>query len=84
MENQTKINSVEKKSRQIRHLFYNESPILLDVDELAKALNVHKSWIYSRTRETGPAAMPRIRCGKYLRFELDAVMNWLKKKNEVR
>ncbi len=55
---------------------------LLSVDELAEALSVPKSWIYSRTRETGPGAMPRIRCGKYCRFEFAAVMEWLRKKNK--
>ena len=54
----------------------------LTVDELAKSLNVPKSWIYSRTRETGPDAMPRIKVGKYCRFVLDDVLNWLKKQNE--
>ncbi len=54
----------------------------LTVDELAKSLNVPKSWIYSRTRETGPDAMPSIKVGKYCRFVLDDVLNWLKKQNE--
>jgi excisionase family DNA binding protein len=51
---------------------------LLSVDELAESLRVPKSWVYSRSRERGPDAMPRIRVGKYLRFELDKVMDWLK------
>ncbi len=54
----------------------------LTVDELAKSLNVPKTWIYSRTRETGPDAMPSIKVGKYCRFVLDDVLNWLKKQNE--
>ena len=52
---------------------------LLSVDELAESLNVHKSWIYSRTRESGTDAMPRIKIGKYYRFIFDDVMDWLKK-----
>ena len=51
---------------------------LLTVNELAESLNVHKSWIYSRTRESGTDAMPRIKVGKYYRFILDDVMDWLK------
>ena len=43
---------------------------LLSVKELADKLNVPKSWIYSRTRETGQEAMPRIKVGKYCRFVL--------------
>ena len=55
---------------------------LLSVDELAESLNVPKSWVYSRTRETGPDAMPRIVVGKYRRFELEKVLEWLKRKSE--
>jgi excisionase family DNA binding protein len=55
---------------------------LLTVDELAENLKVPKSWLYSRTRETGPGAIPRIKVGKYIRFELDKVMEWLKSQNE--
>ena len=55
---------------------------LLTVDELSESLNVPKSWVYSRTRETGPDAMPSIKVGKYCRFVLDDVLNWLKKQNE--
>jgi len=55
---------------------------LLTVDELAKSLNVPKSWVYSRTRETGPNTMPRIKVGKYCRFVLDDVLTWLKKQGE--
>ncbi len=38
---------------------------LISVEELAKSLNVPKSWVYSRTRETGPEAMPKYKVGKY-------------------
>lgn len=54
----------------------------LSVNELAEFLNVPKSWIYSRTRETGPDAMPSIKVGKYCRFVLDDVLDWLKNQNE--
>jgi excisionase family DNA binding protein len=56
---------------------------LLSVDQLSESLNVPKSWIYARTREKGPAAMPTIRCGKYVRFELDKVLDWLKAKEKA-
>ncbi len=55
---------------------------LFTVDELAESLKVPKSWLYSRTRETGLGAIPRIKVGKYVRFELDKVMEWLKSQNE--
>jgi excisionase family DNA binding protein len=49
----------------------------LTIDELAKKLKVKKSWIYRKTQETGPDAIPRLKFGKYLRFDYEAVMQWL-------
>ena len=54
---------------------------LITVDELAETLKVAKSWVYSRTRETGPDAMPKLVVGKYRRFVLVDVINWLKEQN---
>lgn len=51
---------------------------LLTVDELAASLSVKTSWVYSRSREKGPGAMPKIKVGKYCRFVLDDVLDWLK------
>jgi excisionase family DNA binding protein len=56
---------------------------LLTVNELSEALRVPTSWVYSRTRETGPGAMPKVKVGKYCRFLLDDVMAWLKRQNEA-
>lgn len=50
----------------------------LTIDELADQLKVPKSWLYSRTRQTGPGTIPRMKVGKYIRFHLDDVMSWLK------
>jgi len=61
---------------------FTVNQILLTVDELAESLKVPKSWLYSRTRETGPGAIPRIKVGKYIRFEKDKVMDWLKDQQE--
>lgn len=55
---------------------------LLTVDDLAKQLKVKPSWIYGETRKTGPGAIPRIKVGKYLRFSLEEVMDWLKTPQE--
>ena len=52
---------------------------LLTVEEMAESLRVPKSWIYSRTREKGPDAIPRLRVGKYLRFNSTEVMKWIVK-----
>ena len=54
----------------------------LTVIEIAEKLKLPVSWIYSRTRETGPGSIPRIRCGKYLRFDFHEVMDWLREQNE--
>lgn len=53
---------------------------LLTVGELAKILQVPESWIYQRTR-LGPHAIPVIRMGKYVRFDLDEVVRFFKQKN---
>ena len=55
---------------------------LLTLEELAERLKVRKSWIYARTRETGPGTIPRIKVGKYLRFEEKPVLDWLRECNE--
>ncbi len=55
---------------------------LLSADELAKALNVPKSWIYSRTRETGSNSIPKLMVGKYIRFRLPDVMDWLEQQTK--
>ena len=56
---------------------------LIGVNELAEVLGVPPSWIYTRTRQTGPGSIPRINVGKYIKFEIDKVMDWLKEKNET-
>ena len=55
---------------------------LLTIDEMADALKVRMSWLYSRTRETGPDAIPRVKVGKYIRFVEADVMDWLKRKQD--
>ena len=60
-----------------------ENNNFLTIEELAETLKVPKSWLYSRTRETGPGTIPRLKVGKYLRFDYQAVMDWLRKQNEA-
>lgn len=47
------------------------------IDELSTRTKLKKSWWYSRTRETGPGSVPRIRAGKYLLFVPENVDRWL-------
>ena len=55
----------------------------LTIDEMAETLKVPKSWLYSRTRETGPGSIPRVKVGKYLRFFESEVMDWIRHQNEA-
>ena len=57
---------------------------LLTVEEQAEELDVPPSWIYSRTRQTGPDAIPVIRVGKYRRFRPGEVLKWLEHMNKER
>ena len=56
---------------------------LLTINEMAEKLKVPLSWIYSRTRITGPGSIPRINVGKYLRFVESEVIEWLKNQKET-
>ncbi|HUT70228.1 MAG TPA: helix-turn-helix domain-containing protein [Desulfatiglandales bacterium] len=56
---------------------------LITIDELAETLKVPKSWVYGKTRQTGPEAIPRVKVGKYIRFVESEVMAWLKRQNEA-
>jgi excisionase family DNA binding protein len=60
----------------------NQNLNLMTVDDLARQLKVKVSWIYGETRKTGPGTIPRIRVGKYLRFSMEEVMDWLKAHQE--
>ena len=53
---------------------------LLTINEMAEKLKVPKSWLYSRTRESGPGTIPMLKVGKYIRFRLNEVMAWIEKK----
>lgn len=56
---------------------------LIGVSELAENLGVPSSWVYAHTRLKGSDSIPCLRVGKYLKFEFDKVMDWLRNKNEA-
>lgn len=61
-----------------------ENQELLTIDEMADRLKVKPSWLYFRTMQTGKDAIPRVKIGKYLRFNPGAVIEWIEKQyNEV-
>ena len=54
---------------------------ILTPQELAKRLKVPLSWIYEKSRNRGQyngAPLPCLRCGKYLRFDWNAVVAWMR------
>ena len=57
---------------------------LLTTEEMAGKLRVPITWIYSKTRETGPGSIPRIKIGKYNRFVESEVWKWIQKQNGAR
>ena len=52
---------------------------LVDSDGLAEYLNVPKSWVYEKTRDKGKDSIPRVKVGKYVRFNVHEVLEWLKR-----
>jgi len=50
---------------------------LITVQELAKRLKVPVSWVYQRTR-LGQEAIPHVKMGKYVRFNWDEVVAFLR------
>ena len=51
---------------------------LLTIEELSQKLKIKESWVYSRTRMKGENTIPCLRVGKYCRFDLEEVVDWLK------
>ena len=52
---------------------------LLTVLEVAELLRVPISWVYERTRGRGPAQLPHLKIGKYLRFEEPALTEFIRR-----
>jgi len=50
---------------------------LIDINEMAARLKVKRSWLYRKTMLKGPGTIPRIRLGKYLRFDPVSVIRWI-------
>ncbi|MDA9101151.1 helix-turn-helix domain-containing protein [Omnitrophica bacterium] len=58
----------------------SEHPQLVKVEEMAKILDVPKSWIYDRTRRNDNS-IPCIKVGKYLRFDPAQVIEHFRQKS---
>jgi excisionase family DNA binding protein len=53
----------------------------LTIDELASQLKVKKSWLYRQTMRKDKGAIPKIKIGKHLRFNPEAVERWIMGRN---
>ena len=67
-------NIAEQITEQLKGQLTPSDPFL-STEQLASHLNIPKSWIYDRTRDN---TIPLIKVGKYVRFSLPDVLNWLK------
>jgi excisionase family DNA binding protein len=56
----------------------NEPNELLTAEELAKHLKVPKTWVYEQARQK---KLPTVQVGRYVRFDLKAVLAYLAKQN---
>jgi len=54
---------------------------LLTVSEIAAFLKVPISWVYERTRRRGIERLPHVKLGKYLRFSMSEIKEWLQKQS---
>lgn len=53
----------------------NSARKLIDVQEMARILNVPVSWLYERTRV---GTIPCVRIGKYVRFDPQEVLTFFR------
>jgi excisionase family DNA binding protein len=65
---------VNREDRNTVHRFLED---LMTVAEIAAFLKVPVSWVYERTRRRGVERLPHIKLGKYLRFSLPEIEQWL-------
>jgi predicted DNA-binding transcriptional regulator AlpA len=49
---------------------------ILTVDEFAAKYKVPKSWVYRKSRESGPDRLPSFKAGKYRRYRESEVDRW--------
>jgi excisionase family DNA binding protein len=54
---------------------------LIGIREMSEKLSVPVSWLYQRTRTD---EIPHYKIGKYVRFDVEQVMEWIKtKQNKI-
>jgi len=62
----------------------NDSDELLTGEAICQKLKIKKSFLYAPCRRKGPDAIPCIRIGKYLRYDLKSVREWINRQNQKR
>ncbi len=55
---------------------------LMSVGELAEYLRVKRSWVYEQSRLRKHNNFPVLKTGKYLRFDRQQVIEWLRNRDE--
>jgi excisionase family DNA binding protein len=50
---------------------------IITPEEVARRLKVPESWVYEKTRARCRNPIPCLRLGRYIRFDWNAVINWL-------
>lgn len=60
-----------------------EARDILTPRQLARRLRVGVNWVYEKSRSRGKRgnSLPVLRCGRYLRFDWNAVCAWLRSNN---
>ncbi len=61
----------------------SEAGAILTVQEVAEILKVPVSWVYEHTRKRGAARLPHFKLGKYLRFEEQAIREFLDRQRRI-
>ena len=84
MKTQFELEDIKAVSSTVVEMFsekmgnYYHSP-MVDSDGLAEYLSVPKSWVYERSRDKSKGSIPRIMVGKYVRFNVHDVLEWLQR-----
>jgi hypothetical protein len=76
------MNETQKTTKQsVADAAVAAAPILLNPAQLAERLNVPLSWVREKSRERARIRdrdpLPIVRLGKYVRFDLEAVTQWI-------
>ena len=86
MEGNATVATLTTKERSTTHPLLrvsSEPGALLTVHEVAEILKVPVSWVYEHTRKRGAARLPHFKLGKYLRFEEQALREFLDRERRI-